>query len=331
MIAGELVLPHLSLPAVATMQDALAQAAVERKGVVAVGDKGVGKSVALRCAVMEFDEAERKLAAQNSSYHRRRVFTIRTIRGPRYRDLLTTLYYEVADSEWHDRVRGQRKTDDTLRDELLTALEESGAVVIVIDEAETLSADNITAVRDLLADGQARALERHRGDGLIAAGVGVLLVGVDANLTARLRATDEVGQRFVRCHEVVPLSARLACEVYEAYLPACAALARSVGTRRWRQIIKALTERHPVPVRAIENHVRRYVHLAAERAAQRTGAPVSVASIAFIPELFVATWAEAGWLSPATATSCLTKILTVLQTPPDAAPAPDNELAHGGD
>lgn len=288
-----LSLPFIpGLDSLALMSDALDQAANERKGVIVVGPKGVGKTIALRYALDRRLEAEWAKRDLDASYYPRQVVLLRSIRARRYRDVLGALYNELMGHEWTDRAHGRAKSDDTLRKELIKHLADERRVVIAVDEAETLTPEAINALRDLIAEAEDRDVDRF-GDGTItAAGVGVLLVGADNGFRGRIAASDEAGHRWVRIVTLEPLDASDIAGVYPTLLPGFRAHVQRIGDAAWAAYVtRVVSHERRLPIRALENHVRLYYRLL-------TGTDHGVTSPGtayFHQDLFEFTWGETDW------------------------------------
>lgn len=292
-MAENLALPFMDdLPIVGLIHDALDQAATERKGVLVVGEKGVGKTETLSYAREAFAEAERQKAAADASYRRRHVVYLQTVRGQSYRELFKAIHKVALGAELNERVRGRLKSDNDMRIELVDMLLELNYVLIVIDEAETLSPVLLTAVRDLVAEGESRADGRRTDAGITAQGLGVVLVGVDRHLTTRLMAAEEAERRFVRRITVEGPPQATVPGLYATWLPGFAPHIKQVGGPEWRQYIATtVTRGRTVPLSLIENHVRNYARLAI----RNDDGITAPADIPFIEELFVFTLGEAEW------------------------------------
>jgi type II secretory pathway predicted ATPase ExeA len=127
----------LSVKALVT--DALDQVATQRRGVVVLGPKGCGKSLALRHALGEFAALERARERRRPRYRRRRVLQVRGIRADRYVDAAVVLLREVSGTSPQVRVHGRLKKHDELLLELVLQLLEQRYAAVVVDEAELLS------------------------------------------------------------------------------------------------------------------------------------------------------------------------------------------------
>lgn len=278
--------------ALSLMSDALDQAVHERKGVVIVGPKGVGKTVALRQAIDRRMEAEWARKDLDAGYLPRQVVLLRSIRARRYRDVLGALYNEVLGTEWADRWHGRTKSDDTLRAELIMHLADERRVLIAVDEAETLTPDAVAALRDLIAEAEDRDADRFSSDGITAAGVGVLLVGTGDGFAARIAASDEAGHRWVRVVRLDPLEPAQVPALYPRLLPGLRTHIDAVGAAAWATYVDATVVRgRRLPIRALENHVRAYFRLLASN----DHAVTSLDTAYFHGEMFELTWSDVDW------------------------------------
>lgn len=291
---------RLCLPFVATASvvalchDALDQAAAARTGVVLVAPKGAGKSRALRHVIGRFALADRLRAGRDPAYRRRRVVAVSTLRASTYRDALLDLLYAVAGASHRDRVRGRVKTLDELRIELAEMLLDLGVVVVVVDDAETLSDHALTALRDVMVETATRDPAGAPGaDGAQApAGVGMLLAGT-GDLTPRLLRSDEAGQRYARLVSAGLVPAAHVAGVYRLWLPGFEAHVAAIGEAAWAGYVRTLVTRgKPVALRRLEAHVREYARRLARRDPRRVTAREAVY---FAAEPFELTWGESGW------------------------------------
>lgn len=259
-LLDQLTLPVLDdVDAVGWIADCLTQAATERKGVVAIGEKGAGKTVALRRAIDRFMEAERIKESADAKYRRRRVLLVRSLRARNRRDTLVAIWHESLGTAPNVKVRGRAKTDDEITNELVEELLHQRVCVLAVDEAETLSDHALQAIRDLMSVAEDRCSERFSGDSYRAAGIGVLLVA-DWKLEPRLTASDESGQRWVRIQPVSTVPAADIADIYRRMLRAIDAHAEDIRDAAWQRFIRRhVTRGQSFPIRFVENHVRAYI------------------------------------------------------------------------
>jgi hypothetical protein len=295
--AEELVLPLLEeVEAYSLIHEAIDQALAERKGVLLVGDKGVGKTVAFREGLDALFNAERQKEDLDASYRPRYVVRHATVRNQSARDVLVDLLGQVK-PDFVPRVRGGVKKEDELRKELVFALLDSRVALLAIDEAETLRDDILTVLRDINSDAERLAAARFRvssaddaNGGVAAAGVGILLVGT-TKLSARIQEGDECDRRWVRLLIANPVAPDLVPTVYLKWLPQFRAAPAAANPVAWANYIHSLVSSgKPVPISRIENHVRLYYRLMV-----RNGLAISRVATPFHQDLFEYTAGESGW------------------------------------
>lgn len=243
------------------MDDALLQATAERKGVVVVGKKGTGKTIAVQKAVHAFEDAERTKEEEDAKYRRQRVVVVQSPRAKGRTDVIGVLWKAVTGTDMVRHRRGRRKPDDDLLQELVHQLLGQNITALVLDEAENLSPAALEVLRDVISRAESTSEGRLSRDGTeyAAAGVGVVLVGTP-RLTPRLSESEEAGHRWVRFRSVDTLKPEQAADIYRRYLPAFDERAEQVGEDAWQEMIRVqVCVGHRVPIRTIENHVRAYV------------------------------------------------------------------------
>lgn len=259
--ASEFTIPILdATDAVQWMSDALDQALTERKGVAVVGYKGTGKSIALADAIAGF-EAQEPANAEKEQRAERRVRKLQSPSATDKREVLVAIHQAIFGMEPELRARGGRTRGyDVLLPELVELLLSQDIAVLVFEEAENLKEEGVEVARDLVSMAEAKGEDRRFTEqGIRAFGVGVLFVGTP-KLIPPLRASAEVGQRWVRIQEIGDLNPERAAAVYRAYLPAFERRARELGARQWRDFVRIrVAKGGAMPIRHIENHTRSYV------------------------------------------------------------------------
>lgn len=289
-LVEELELPILEeIDALAWIGDAVDQAAAERKGIAVVGRKGAGKTVAAAQALRRFEAAEKQIAKADDRYEKRRAIVVQGPRSAKRVEVLAEIWYAATGVHPFRLVRGRRKSDEQLLDELIVKLAHENIAVVIVDEAENLSEEGLIALRDIISKAEGAAKNRFSGQGYRPAGVGVVLVGT-YRLKARLIRSEEAGHRWVSIREVEDLTPAEAAEVYRHFLPCFAAHAEELGEDEWKEYVRLrVVKGRPVPVRQIENHVRSYVRRVAAESEEEIE---SKADIPFDQELFEWTLAE---------------------------------------
>jgi len=289
----DLTLPLLDdIEAVSWMADALMHAIKERRGVICVGSKGSGKTVALDLAIARFLASEREIKRASAKYRRRRIVHLRTVRGEKPRDVLTAIFRAATGHAPAMRIRGRMKTIDELTEEVITTLSAQRVALIVVDEAETLSASAVGVLRDILSVSESTTEDRYTAGGKRPAGVGILLVGTWETY-ARMSKDDEAKERWARVQEIGAPTGYVVADIYRRLFPAFEDHARIIGVEAWDTFIHAhVSQGREVSLRLIENHIRAYarrmLHLTPEirRAEQFT----------FNEEVFLYTLSEVQWV-----------------------------------
>lgn len=259
------LLDNLQLPviqdleAIAWAMDALVHAAADRKGVALISEKGAGKTMALRSVINDFDDAERLKETLDARYARRRTVLVHSPRSKDRSEILGVIWKAALGLEMNRRLRGRRKPDDLLLDELVEHFLHQNIAVLVFDEAESLSAEAFDLIRDMISIGESKSKERFTGKSYSPAGIGVLIAG-----TPRVRdflvKTDEAAHRWLRFQEIAPLAIDEAAGIYRRFLRAFDERAAEIGEEAWVDFIRLKVARgRSLPVRSIENHVRTYV------------------------------------------------------------------------
>ncbi|MCA2991622.1 ATP-binding protein [Gemmatimonas sp.] len=258
--AEDLVLPLMTgTTTVSIIMDGLHDAVSRRTGVAIVGPKGAGKTEALRLAAHEFEAAERQRQELHDGYRRRRVLRLPSLVSPRYRDVLVELYKALTGTEMRLRMHGSQLTDDTLLARLAAQAFDHNYVAILVDQAEAMSPEALRAFRDLMTVASDLDERRKGVDGVIAAGVGVLLVGTPA-VRAMINETEERAHRWSRVAELHGVWPEDISAIYRAWFPRFTAdIARQGGDAWWERQLEALVSHGQiVAMRSITEHARRY-------------------------------------------------------------------------
>lgn len=295
--AEDLALPLIpELSAIARVRDALDHVATVRRGVVVAGPKGVGKTMAVRRAVQEFMDRERKKKALSESYQPRRVLMLRGIRARTYRDALIAILHEIVGASFCIKAHGRRKTDDELRSELILHALNQRLLTFVLDDAESFAPVVYELLRDIISDAEERDTSRYltnaEGDGVFrASGIGMLLVGT-LEVARKIRLGDEAHQRWVGTVEIGLCPAEQVGDVYLRWLPGFSAHVHSVTAAVWSGFItEHVTRKQGVYMRLLENHTRLYFR----RMVRNTAETLTRVSCPFREQLFLLTLQEARW------------------------------------
>ena len=338
--AAERVPPMFSLPilddeegfeAIGDIIDALDQVVDERKGVVVVGDKGNGKTFGVQAAVTQFRTNERR---EKHGDGRTVTRTVHRIHSPRDTDRLGTIkaiHKAVTASDLVTRERGQTIETEQLFEELVHMLLNGGVSALVFDEAENLSPEALVLLRDIMSFAEGASPARVAGSRYSAAGVGILLVGT-MELRYSIDESVELGERWVRVHEITPPTPERLAGLYRLFLPCLAAEserlsqaaastsaadpkpnrsksrggkdndpgkpASAINTPKdgapWMEYVRRTVwqGRDDVTMRTVENHVRSYVRRTVAALADEGVIVHAVDELPFDAELFEWTFAE---------------------------------------
>ncbi|MCU0649687.1 MAG: ATP-binding protein, partial [Gemmatimonadaceae bacterium] len=127
-----------------------------------------------------------------------------------------------------DRARGRRRTTDELRDDLIERARKHRIIAFVVDEAETLTAPVLEAIRDLVSAAASSDASRLVVDtgapNARVRGIGVMLVGTPI-LEETLRRHEEAGVRIARIQRVSGIEQDAVPQVLARLLPAFASQA----------------------------------------------------------------------------------------------------------
>lgn len=282
-------LPYLpSLPAVAYVRDALQQALAERKGVVLVGGMGSGKTMAVHRVLEAHEAAEAQKQALDAGYRPQRALRVDGVRSRDPLALYAIVWRRATGMELALRARHRTKPVEQVRDELVEMLRSLDVAVLVFDEAQQLTPEALTAIRDLLAVAEATDPARHLDTGTYRpAGLGVVLVGTD-DLHTTIAASVELGHRWLAIRRVPAVPSAHVPQVYAAMLPALARAQATMGAQAWDELVAGWCwQGSDVPVRLIENHVREYVRLVYNHAASHgAAAGLTLATLPWDREIF---------------------------------------------
>lgn len=262
-LVEELELPILDdIDALAWITDAIDRAHAERKGIAVVGRKGAGKTIAANQGIEQFNESEREIEERDDSYERRRAVLIQSPRSEKREDVLDAIWKAATGMGMRQYSRGKKKSYEELRDELVEKLLNMRIAVLVLDEAENLSATGFEVLRDVNSVAETRSEGRISGTSYRPAGVGIVLIGTH-ELKPRLTNSREAGHRWVSIRTIQDLAPAEAARVYRHFLPAFEQKATEVGEDAWNEYIRQqIVHGREVPVRQVENHVRSYVRRA---------------------------------------------------------------------
>lgn len=275
--------------AIRWMTDVLHQAIAERKGIAVIGPRGAGKTVALASAIEEVRKIE-QAAADEEQRAERRLLEVQSPRAEVRRHVIGAIWQEVFGMEQPQRVRNRRlKPDDVLLEELVEMLIQQNVVALAFDEAECLSSEGITVIRDIISRAERLGRERRYNEGKYRPfGIGVVLVGTE-ELHAALMDSGELGQRWVRIVEVGLLEPDQVARTYQKFLPAFKDHVNRIGNDAWNEFVRVrVCNGSAMPIRLLENHVRAY----ARRMVADNPDITSISDVKFDEELFFMTLNE---------------------------------------
>jgi hypothetical protein len=245
--------------------DAIDAAADSRQGVLVLGGGDCGKSVALSWAVQEFARAEAELQQADTAYRPRRVVRFNVSRPRTPMDLLSAIYRQAFDTDPVIRVRGRTKDASDLLRELLLRLRDEEVAVLVLDDADALSAELLEWTARVMAvatDDHPDRLQADGGGSLVPQGVGVVLSGT-ARLEATIHQGSEVGNAWKKVVRIGPVSAVEVPYTLCALLPPWASAAAHMGDEAWAQLItKTVSYGRAMPIGTLDALARLYVRRA---------------------------------------------------------------------
>lgn len=284
-LADQLALPLFEdLPALVWASDCLYHAITHRTGVALIGDKGLGKSVAIDHAIANFEAAEDE---RDRSQVRRTVFRIQSPTSRERLPLFRAIHLAITGESIETREEGRRIPDDELAQRLAATLLEVNCVALVFEEAEYLTDEALDAIRTLMSHAVAMAKDRYVGGTVRTAGVGVLFIGTP-KLQHRLQRHEEHGQRWSRYQRVSKMTPEIVATTYRRLLPCFEAQAQAVGGPTWDAFIRQHIAKRAMPVRHITQHVENYVR----RMATAYPTLTRLEEIPFSERLFLSCWSE---------------------------------------
>lgn len=292
-LAEELEFPIVdSLDGIPKGRQAIDTAATQRRGILLIGPQGSGKSEGMRQGLDWFTDFEKQKYEKDNSYRRRKILRIRGPRDASYRDTGVFMAKKLS-RRYSDRVRGKKKENNEIREDLMQLCLKTHHVVLILDEAEKCSNDSLAFFRDLVADAQ------EEDDGATGAnggrkqvGIGLVLTGTP-DLEQRIIRNREAGQRWAgSIHTELPDIDDLIV-LYHAWFPAFAPHVEEVGKAAWKNYLSSLIMRGEdgVSLHLIRNQAVQYVLTTA----RLFGTVKDVKSIPFKRELFEAALEEADW------------------------------------
>lgn len=263
-------LDHLGdlLPGLSLACHAVREAADYRTGILVLGPKGAGKTIAIQRAVRVLEAEEHVLFDRMPETYRPRQFLYEHGLAPKTpRELLLFLLKQVSPG-LRERQHGTRKSDDVLRGDLVAALLNKQYAVLIFDEAEYLADHAIDTLRKLMADAAAADTRRTTvtkdGEEYAAAGIGVVLVGTD-KLSDAVRRSPDAGLRWSGCHQLPLLAPSDVAAVYPAIFPGFHEFISRVGDTVWREFIESNVARgRMMPIGVAAMHARRYFGLVSD-------------------------------------------------------------------
>ena len=263
-LVENLRLPVEETAAISMVQDAVDQAASERKAVAVVSDKGVGKTISLVQAEAEFREGEMAKSEADAGYKTRRFVTLQSPRSTKEEEVYSVIWKAVVGTRAPVRRRNRKVGPDELREKLVEYIHSGNVALLALDEAEKLSDVGLTVLRDIMSAAESTSVRRFGEGGYAAAGIGMVMLGA-SELEPRLRDWDELGHRLLRIVRLEHLENEEVAGLYTRFLPGIARHVEEVGESFWRDWVRQeVTRGKSFPIRAVENHVRNYVRRMAE-------------------------------------------------------------------
>lgn len=272
--------------------EALDAAISHRKIVAFLGERGVGKTMAMDVALRDFQAEEIRRLEAEPGLSRRAVFRVESPRAVKRLEVLRAIYEAVTGAVMATKHRGQTIPEQGLLERFVKELMLGGCAALVFDEAERLSDEGLDIIRDIVNHAESRSEGRltqsPAGETRYTAkGIGVVLLGTD-EMAHRLRRWEESGRRLVLMLKVERLGAEEAAYVYRAFLPCCERQAQEIGDEAWIDFIRRFIASMPVSYSELEAHARLYVR----RVRNEIQSISTVDEIPFIEEAFRSLWAE---------------------------------------
>lgn len=250
----------------AVLLDAVEMAADSRQGVVAVGAGDCGKSVTLAWAVQEFEQGECRLAAQDAAYRPRRVVRLNASEPKTAIELLSALYRAALATDPVLRARGRAKGPSEVLRDLVLRMRDEDVAVLVIDDADALSAELLELIAGLMAVATDDHPDRLAGGDLVTSPTAVTPQGIGAVLggTARLETTltsgSELGNAWKKLVRVRPVAADAVPLVRQQLLPTWRTAANQMGEVAWGQFVRErISYGRAMPIGALDSLPRLYV------------------------------------------------------------------------
>jgi hypothetical protein len=295
--AERLRLPLLDyVGGIARMKDALDCALTVRKGIPVLGKKGVGKSVAVDCAVQAFQRRELEARRRDHKYQPRRVVVIPTLRADKYRDAVLVIGQAITGTLVPVRAHGRRRGDDELRDDLLNTCRLQRVVALIIGEGEYLTAASRAVLRDLMGNSEDSDPHRRNDAGIGAAGLAILLVGTPPLLNG-LQKSEEFGHRWLPPVEIPGLTPADVPRVYRDWVPgfeAHIAESEAATPGAWAAYIAGQFPPTRMPaLRTLDHHVRLYMRRMMRQARHERRPAPTLGDVAFNDNVFRMTLQEA--------------------------------------
>lgn len=248
------------LPAMPAAKRAVDSAGARRKGVLLLGPGGAGKSAASRAARDWYNGIQRKKAEKDSNYRRQRLVTVFSGRGSGYWDTAVKLARQL-DRRYTEKVRGRKKDQNEVRRDLIEMALNTGTTLLVVDDAEKSSEEELLFFRDVMAESEEMDLSRRGGDnGQSAAGVGIVLVG-HPDLIGRSPVKGELGRRWSQRIDVRQIRPEECGGIYRDWLPGLTPYIRRLGEESWTNYVSSLLRplKGTLSVGFLETHTRLYV------------------------------------------------------------------------
>ena len=291
-------LPTL-LPGRDTALAAVRDARELRTGVMFLAPKWSGKTVALQRALAIMKQEERAIKKQMPGYRTREALYLHGLKPRTPRDLLLSLLRAVSPGIAERHIRG-RKSDDHVREDLVTALLNKQYTVIALDEAEYLEEPAIDALRKVMADAEARDERRvvetpTGGEEYVAAGIGIVLAGTHAVADTVAQSPDD-GLRWSAPYYLPLIPAEQVWRLYGEIFPHFAEQIAVMGEGAWADWVAfEIAGGREMPVGIVSMHCRRYFTAIFERSLDHGPEIRRREFVPFDQQLFLATYTQLEW------------------------------------
>lgn len=191
---------------------------------IIVGERGLGKSKAVQVLCDKIEQAEMELAMTPGSTHRpRRILRYNSSRAQGTKTALLDLWTQAAEGAPSAGMQ-KRSSPSLIIQEIVHALEMRNVALIVIDEAQMISPDNLDLLRQVPDAAKARGYA-----------LGMILIGSD-ELRASMVAIKQLGQRFATELRFLPLSSEDWAKYWSTFHPHLGELKTHLPAPEWKAL-----------------------------------------------------------------------------------------------